>query len=97
MTWDDLDSSNISDEEKNYEEQVTRERQVLSAVFNTDAGKEALHILQKWTVDRPCFPSPETCADGVVVSQLMCIREGENNLFRRVKACVAKPDIQDKG
>lgn len=92
MSWEEIDEL-TSEEQAAAEEVPARDKQILSAVFNTEHGPEALRILQSWTVNRPSFPSPDSCADGVMVSQLMCIREGENNLYRRIRACVAKPDV----
>ena len=90
MSWEELESI-MGDESEDLA--LNRDKEVISALFNGDNGREALRIIQSWTVDRPMFPAPEACGDGIIASQLMCIREGENNLFRRIRACVADPVV----
>jgi hypothetical protein len=90
MSWDELE--NIGEQAESETAALpTRDKQIISAVFNTPDGQEALKILYGWTIGKPNMPAPDACSDGAMLAQLMCVREGENNLFRRIRACVAEP------
>lgn len=89
MSWEELDDipSDIEDEAQVIPD---KDKQILSAVFNTPEGVQALSIIRRW-VSKSNMPNPEWCADGAMMAQLMFLAEGEKNLYRRIRACVAKP------
>jgi len=91
MSWEELDDI-PSEIEEEADATPSKDKQVLSAVFNTPEGQRALAIIRQW-VSKSNMPAPEYCADGMMLSQLMCLNEGEKNLYRRIRACIAKPMV----
>jgi hypothetical protein len=57
-------------------------------LFATDDGKKVLDHLRSVTLERSTLPDIQFAGNNM--SHLMCVREGENNLFRYIKTMQSK-------
>jgi len=63
---------------------------VIAKTFKGGAGVKALEALRRMTIDKPSFQS--MYADGVNTAIGMALREGENNLYRKILLIIKKVD-----
>lgn len=57
-------------------------------VFSSEDGKKVLAHLRSVTMERSTLPDIQFA--GTNMSHLMCVREGENNLFRYIQSMQSK-------
>lgn len=85
--WDSLDtaenvnvnSSSLSDDEI-----------IIAQVFKGEKGKKALEALSRLTIEKPSFQA--MYSDGINTTIGMAMREGENNLYRKILLILKKVD-----
>jgi len=63
---------------------------MIAKVFRGESGQKALEALRRMTIDKPSFQS--MYADGVNTAIGMSLREGENNLYRKILLTLKKVD-----
>lgn len=63
---------------------------MIAKVFKGESGRKALEALRHITIDKPSFQS--MYADGVNTAIGMALREGENNLYRKILLTIKKVD-----
>ena len=63
---------------------------VIAKVFKGEHGARALEALRRMTIDRPSFQT--MFPDGVNTAIAMSMREGENNLYRKILLTIKKVD-----
>jgi hypothetical protein len=61
---------------------------IIATVFNSENGKKALEVLKKLTLDKPSLQVMHN--DGINTTIAMAMREGENNLFRKILLIIKK-------
>lgn len=61
---------------------------ILASVFNTENGKKALKVLEKLTTEKPSLQVMHN--DGINTAIAMAMREGENNLYRKILLIIKK-------
>lgn len=61
---------------------------IIAKLFSTEEGIRGLAALQHMTIDKPSFQSMHS--DGINTSIAMAIREGENNLYRKILLTLKK-------
>lgn len=74
-----VDSPKLSDDEI-----------MIAQVFKGEKGVKALEALRRMTIEKPSFQSMYT--DGVNTAIGMAMREGENNLYRKILLTIKKVD-----
>jgi hypothetical protein len=63
---------------------------VIAKIFKGEQGDKALKALARITVEKPSFQS--MYPDGINTAIGMAMREGENNLYRRILSIIKKVD-----
>lgn len=86
MGWEEIDNMELAAQQLSEEEvkELVRIKGVFMRTFGTVDGQECLEIIRSWTEGISTLP--KQAADGHAMSLLMCLREGENNLYRRIKS-----------
>lgn len=56
------------------------------ALFNSELGKRCLQHLEAMTIQKPNLPAGGV--DGVSMAMGMSLREGENQLYRKIKMLI---------
>jgi hypothetical protein len=63
---------------------------MIAQAFKGEKGAKALEALRRITIEKPSFQSMYT--DGVNTAIGMALREGENNLYRKILLIIKKVD-----
>jgi len=63
---------------------------MIAKIFKGEPGTKALEALRRMTIDKPSFQS--MYADGINTAIGMAMREGENNLYRKILLTIKKVD-----
>lgn len=86
--WDALTEAEMS---KEIQPTVLSDDEVMIAkVFKGESGAKALEALRRITIDKANFQT--MYADGVNTAIGMAVREGENNLYRKILSIIKKVD-----
>lgn len=97
MSWDEL--NNIG-REPTAEEQAAFEKvhhdriSDFVSVFTSPAGRRVLKYLRDNTIERPTFVQPGAGSDGRSMQKLQDMREGENNLVRRIETMIKQGGVE---
>lgn len=87
MSWDEL---NAIGNQKAQTQPLTDDEIVIAKIFKGEHGPRALEALARITVEKPSFQA--MYSDGVNTSIAMALREGENNLYRKILLTIKKVD-----
>ena len=87
MSWDEL--NNIGNV-KAQAVALTDDEIVIAKIFKGEHGPRALEALARITVEKPSFQAIHS--DGVNTAIAMAVREGENNLYRKILLTIKKVD-----
>lgn len=85
--------SSIDDIETNKEFQPrppSDDEIVIAKVFKGEIGEKALDALRRLTIEKPSLQN--MFPDGVNTAIAMALREGENNLYRKILSIIKKVD-----
>lgn len=69
---------------------LTDDEIMVAQAFKGERGAKALEALRRMTIEKPSFQS--MYADGVNTAIGMAMREGENNLYRKILLIIKKVD-----
>jgi len=69
---------------------LTDDEIVIAQIFKGEHGSKALAALARITVEKPSFQTMHS--DGVNTAIAMAVREGENNLYRKILLTIKKVD-----
>lgn len=73
---------------------MNEENIIISKFFSSEEGMQVLDIFKKRTLYREIMPNGNSVC-GILNSQLMCLREGENNFVRSILNVVNKVKIYE--
>lgn len=69
---------------------ISDDEAMIAKIFKGEQGVKALEALRRMTIDKPSFQS--MYPDGVNTAIGMAMREGENNLYRKILLTIKKVD-----
>ena len=84
--WDGLNNPNT----KVKVPVLTQDEICIAKVFKGEFGPTALSALARLTVEKPTLQAIQS--DGVNTTIAMSLREGENNLYRKILSIIKKVD-----
>lgn len=87
MSWEEL--NNIGNQKAQAVE-LTDDEIVIAKIFKGEHGPRALEALARITVEKPSFQA--MYSDGTNTAIAMAVREGENNLYRKILLTIKKVD-----
>ncbi len=88
MSWSELNDIGAAPSDAEKEAMELEQRQIVTdfvSVFTSEAGRRVLQHLRANTIERPTFVQPGMGSDGLAMQKLQDMREGENNLVRRIE------------
>lgn len=97
MSWAELD--NILSEPTAEEKEAAAKAQasIISdfvSVFTSPAGRRVLKHLRDNTIEKPTFVQPLPGSDGLAMQKGQDLREGENNLVRRIERMIKQGGVE---
>lgn len=90
--WGEIDNNK---QVKTVKIKPTDQEFLLTELFVSKKGKLVLEYLAKLTIEKPSFQTMFT--DGTNTAIGMAIREGENNLYRKIKSIIDKVEKYGTG
>jgi len=69
---------------------LTQDEICIAKIFKGEFGPTALSALARLTVDKPTLQAIQS--DGINTTIAMSLREGENNLYRKILSIIKKVD-----
>lgn len=84
--WDGLQNLNT----KSKTPALTQDEICIAKIFKGEFGPTALAALARLTVEKPILQAIQS--DGINTTIAMSLREGENNLYRKILSIIKKVD-----
>ena len=84
--WDGLQNINT----KSKAPALTQDEICIAKIFKGEFGSTALAALARLTVEKPTLQGIQS--DGINTTIAMSLREGENNLYRKILSIIKKVD-----
>lgn len=88
MSWSELNDIGAAPSDAEKEAAALEQSKVVTdfvLAFTSEAGRRVLQYLRANTIERPTFVQPGMGSDGLAMQKLQDMREGENNLVRRIE------------
>lgn len=88
MSKDGWNGLNEIENQKVQAQPLTDDEIVIAKIFKGEHGPRALEALARITVEKPSFQA--MYSDGTNTAIAMAMREGENNLYRKILLTIKK-------
>lgn len=91
MSWNELNNIGTPPSAEEQEAAAKAQAQIISdfvSVFTKPAGRRVLAYLRENTIEKPTFVQPLPGSDGLAMQKGQDLREGENNLVRRIEKMI---------
>lgn len=97
MSWSELENIGREPTQEEIEKAENALKPIISdfvSVFTTPAGRRVLKYLRDNTIERATFVMPQPGSDGLAMQKGQDLREGENNLVRRIESMIKKGGVE---
>ena len=97
MSWADLENIGRPPSAEEQDAAAKAQASIVSdfvSVFTTPQGRRVLKYLRDNTIEKPTFVQPMPGSDGLAMQKGQDLREGENNLVRRIEKMIKQGGVE---
>ena len=97
MSWVELENIGRAPSAEEQEAAAKAQASIVSdfvSVFTTPQGRRVLQYLRDNTIEKPTFVQPMPGSDGLAMQKGQDLREGENNLVRRIEKMIKQGGVE---